>query len=96
MRESHPGSLRSLVSRGAEHFAKAQGLSCVEPEALIAPRAREDWSKWKSQLETDRVGVVVPDEQFPESQGLRDRQDTVGAVAWDLDGDLAAGVSRSA
>ncbi|KAK7687047.1 hypothetical protein QCA50_009547 [Cerrena zonata] len=83
----------SLVSRGAEIFAKAQGLSCLEPEALIAPRAREDWSRWKSQLETVRVGDVVPEEQFPKSQGLRDHQDTVGAIVLDLNGDLAAGVS---
>ena len=79
------------MSHGAEIFAKAQGLSCLEPEALIAPRAREDWSRWKLLLETARVGDI---ELFVESQGLRDRQDTVGAAVMDLNGDLAAGVSR--
>ena len=82
------------MSHGAEIFAKAQGLSCLEPEALIAPRAREDWSRWKLLLETARVGDIVPDELFVESQGLRNRQDTVGAAVMDLNGDLAAGVSR--
>ncbi|CAL1707634.1 unnamed protein product [Somion occarium] len=82
-----------MVSRGAETFAQNQGLPCVSPELMISPRAQADWERWKTRLDSVCAGIDVPEDNFPRSSGLRDIQDTVGAIAWDPDGGLAAGVS---
>ncbi|RPD74309.1 N-terminal nucleophile aminohydrolase [Lentinus tigrinus ALCF2SS1-7] len=92
-----------LVSIGASEFAQMQRLQRRPAAAMISPRARQEWMRWKSQLDSAQApslsGALDP-ESLDTSQsvpaqldGLRNRQDTVGAVAWDAAGDLAAGVS---
>ncbi|HVS78543.1 MAG TPA: isoaspartyl peptidase/L-asparaginase [Steroidobacteraceae bacterium] len=68
-----------LVGLGAEEFALEEGLALV-PNAYF--RTEERWA----QLESERGGRGVSD-LVPSSQG------TVGAVALDAAGDLAAGTS---
>jgi len=76
-----------LVSNGARAFADDSSVSTtVRPESLISPRAKEEWVKWKGFL--DGTGTDAR-----ELTALRDIQDTVGAVAWDTEGGMAAGVS---
>jgi taspase (threonine aspartase 1) len=54
---------------------------------MISPRATQEWQKWKSRLDD-------PVDGDPGSLPQDAMQDTVGAVAWDNEGNLAAGVSR--
>jgi beta-aspartyl-peptidase (threonine type) len=68
-----------LVGAGAEEFALEEGLALV-PNSYF--RTEERWV----QLESERKGHSVSD-LFPSSQG------TVGAVALDAAGDLAAATS---
>jgi L-asparaginase / beta-aspartyl-peptidase len=68
-----------LVGAGAEEFALEEGLALV-PNGYFRTEAR--WA----QLESERRGHSVSD-LFPSSQG------TVGAVALDAAGDLAAATS---
>ena len=68
-----------LVGSGAEEFALEEGLALV-PNSYF--RTEERWA----QLESERRGQSVSD-LFPSSQG------TVGAVALDAAGDLAAATS---
>jgi L-asparaginase / beta-aspartyl-peptidase len=68
-----------LVGAGAEEFALEEGLALV-PNSYF--RTEERWA----QLESERRGHTVSD-LFPSSQG------TVGAVALDAAGDLAAATS---
>lgn len=78
-----------LVSSGARSFAMQNGLEMVDPESMISKRAKEDWQKWMERYNDLREGMI------PESKALLDAaiQDTVGAVAWDDCGNVAAGVS---
>jgi L-asparaginase / beta-aspartyl-peptidase len=68
-----------LVGPGAEEFALEEGLALVPNNYF---RTEERWA----QLENERNGRTVSD-LFPSSQG------TVGAVALDAAGDLAAATS---
>lgn len=82
---------RTLASDGARAFAMAHEAGTVKiipPESLITSRSKDEWKRWKDQLSNaDRTEI--------DPHGLRDRLDTVGAVAClDADG-VAAGVSRS-
>lgn len=79
-----------MVSEGARSFAQRHHIPCVPPETLISPRAQAEWSMWKERFES-----AVTDGGNVSKEGLSDRQDTVGAVAWDMSGGLAAGVSRN-
>ncbi|KAG6378215.1 nucleophile aminohydrolase [Boletus reticuloceps] len=63
---------------------------------MIAPRAQQDWQRWRKQYD-DLEGVTVG-EAHEADTGATDlpqdaMQDTVGAVVWDSEGNLAAGVS---
>ena len=68
-----------LVGTGAEELALEEGLALV-PNAYFRTEERQ------AQLESERSGRSVSD-LFPSSQG------TVGAVAFDASGDLAAATS---
>ncbi|KAJ8487427.1 hypothetical protein ONZ51_g4197 [Trametes cubensis] len=83
-----------LVSAGAEDLARIRGLTCP-PESMIAPRATLEWQKWKALLEAAQAASTQAVTLTPDScaDGLRDRQDTVGAVALDGASLTAAGVS---
>ncbi|KAI0743546.1 nucleophile aminohydrolase [Daedaleopsis nitida] len=97
----------SLVSGGAVDFARLHGVECVAPESLVSPRAQREWTGWTDKLQatSDPSDVVSSGSRRIQSppqalasltpaEGFHDRQDTVGALAWDASGDLAAGVSR--
>ncbi|RDX55102.1 N-terminal nucleophile aminohydrolase [Lentinus brumalis] len=90
-----------LVSTGASQFVEMQGLERRPPATMISPRAHQEWKKWRDELEAAQARNGAPDADHPgqaqsvpaQFDGLRNRQDTVGAVVWDAAGDLAAGVS---
>ena len=80
-----------LVSSGAEAFARQNGVECVSPGALVCERALAEYSMWKDRLVA--ASETSPSNPPTEHKHLHDIQDTVGAVAWDSAGNLAAGVS---
>jgi len=80
---------RTLVSTGAYSFAASRGVPTVPAEALITAPAKEKWQRWKEKLESSSTRKEAA------SGGLMDLQDTVGAVAFQGIGGIAAGVSRS-
>ncbi|KAI0358447.1 N-terminal nucleophile aminohydrolase [Trametes cingulata] len=91
-----------LVSAGAVEFARtrAANTTCVV-DAMISPRAQREWKKWKDMLEAAQNPQAASSVQAsgastvgpPQTDGLHNRQDTVGAVVMDAEGGLAAGVS---
>ncbi|KAI9572214.1 nucleophile aminohydrolase [Boletus coccyginus] len=84
----------TLVSSGARAFAQGNGIETVDATSMVSPRAKEDWQRWTKRYDevpsTDEPGA---DTTFLPQYVM---QDTVGAVAWDAEGNMAAGVSRSA
>lgn len=73
-------------------FAEEHQVACVDPDTMKSPRAENEWKVWRDQFDSAakvHEGAIVIDRK-----GLSDRQDTVGAVALDTSGGLAAGVSR--
>jgi taspase (threonine aspartase 1) len=85
---------RTLVSSGARVFAQRCGIETVDETSMVAPRAKEDWQRWMKRY--DEVASTDEVERGTTALPQDAMQDTVGAVAWDSEGDLAAGVSRSA
>ncbi|KJA20720.1 hypothetical protein HYPSUDRAFT_141856 [Hypholoma sublateritium FD-334 SS-4] len=82
----------TLVATGARKFAEG----CVETvpdDALIAPAAREQWERWTRRLAASAQGAMDAGADEPGASGVRDVQDTVGAVALRRAGGMAAGVS---
>lgn len=82
---------RTLVSDSARLFAVSQGVETVPLESLVSPRANADWQTWKKRLELSDNFQNSTDSK---SSSTHKMQDTVGAIAWDAAGGLAAGVSR--
>ena len=74
-----------FVGTGAERFARQHGMALCDNMELVIPREQE--RLYKAQ-EAERAGL--PDETF---SGSLDSHDTVGAVALDLRGNIAAGTS---
>src|SRR6201996_3983154 len=74
-----------FVGTGAERFARQHGMALCDNMELVVPRERE--RLYKAQA-NELAGL--PDETF---SGSLDSHDTVGAVALDGDGNLAAGTS---
>jgi len=68
-----------LVGEGAERFAGARGIGLVDPESLVVDRERQRFAEFKA-------GRLHTADDFG-------GHDTVGAVALDGDGQLAAGNS---
>jgi beta-aspartyl-peptidase (threonine type) len=82
------GRVRMLAGEGAEHFAEAQGIGLVPNEKLVCPREQQRYERIRSQAEADH-----PSQSFmPGLSNLRGA-DTVGAVARDASGRLAAATS---
>jgi L-asparaginase / beta-aspartyl-peptidase len=74
-----------FVGAGAERFARQHGMALCDNMDLVIPREQE--RLYKAQAD-ERAGL--PDETF---SGSLDSHDTVGAVALDRHGNLAAGTS---
>jgi beta-aspartyl-peptidase (threonine type) len=85
-----------FVGTGAERFARQHGMALCDNMELVIPREQE--RLYKAQA-AERAGL--PDETFsggPDSRSLDsgsllDSHDTVGAVALDRHGNIAAGTS---
>jgi beta-aspartyl-peptidase (threonine type) len=73
-----------LVGEGAEQFAEEQGMALCQQEDLITPTQRERWRQ--GYRPGDGTGVSAAD-------GGGDKHGTVGAVAIDSQGHLAAATS---
>ncbi|HEX9114626.1 MAG TPA: isoaspartyl peptidase/L-asparaginase [Anaerolineae bacterium] len=67
-----------LVGSGAERFAEHVGMPFCDPADLVVERERRVWHEWQE-------GERVPGADFQPEPA-----DTVGAVAVDVDGNLAA------
>jgi L-asparaginase / beta-aspartyl-peptidase len=74
-----------FVGTGAERFARQHGMPLCDNTELVIPREQE--RLYKAQQD-ERAGL--PDETF---SGNLDSHDTVGAVALDVHGNIAAGTS---
>jgi beta-aspartyl-peptidase (threonine type) len=74
-----------FVGTGAERFARQHGMALCDNMELVIPREQE--RLYKAQ-EAELAGL--PDETF---SGSMDSHDTVGAVALDIHGNIAAGTS---
>ncbi|EMR11155.1 hypothetical protein PNEG_00751 [Pneumocystis murina B123] len=70
-----------LVGEGATLWAIQNGITEVDPETLISPRSRILWEKWSKELE------------LAKTLDINSVSDTVGVIAVDKDGILAAGSS---
>ncbi|KAL4074155.1 nucleophile aminohydrolase [Scleroderma citrinum] len=79
----------TLVSSGAHSFAIKKRLETVPPESMISSRASMDWCKWVERHNKAGEAETPELEAIPEDVP----QDTIGAVAWDNCGNVAAGVS---
>ena len=73
-----------LAGAGAEEFARLQGLDMVPPEYFSVEKRRLQWLEAKR---SDQIQVDHDGRETPEKMG------TVGAVAWDRQGRLAAATS---
>lgn len=73
-----------LIGDGAEEFAREQGITLVDPAYF---RTEERWQQLQKALKEDAAGKPHADEETARHFG------TVGAVALDADGHLAAGTS---
>jgi isoaspartyl peptidase/L-asparaginase-like protein (Ntn-hydrolase superfamily) len=69
-----------LVGEGAEAFARDEGFAEIDPESLVTPLRRAEWERARAAVRTQPASVV-------EARG------TVGAVARDARGHLAAATS---
>ncbi len=76
-----------FVGRDAEAFAATHGITLVDNSALVIDRERE---RLAEALRKERAGL--PDETFS-GAAMLDTHDTVGAVALDVHGNLAAATS---
>jgi beta-aspartyl-peptidase (threonine type) len=74
-----------MVGEGAETFVKQQGVQLVSPGYFITPFRKEQWERAKQQ-EKQRIKRSAETD-------ARDAIGTVGAVALDSRGNLAAGTS---
>jgi len=77
-----------FVAEGAERFASENGIRLIDNSELILPREIE---RWKNAAEQRYLKVP---EEFSGGRGLHDdSHDTVGAVALDHHGNIAAATS---
>lgn len=77
-----------LAGEGAERFAREQGFVGCDPSALITPRARRRWEDWK------RANHALSEDGGTHASGdNRGNHGTVGAVAVDVSGHVAAATS---
>lgn len=80
-----------LVSQGAYTFAASNDVPTCNAAALVAPHCIAEWKSWKNLL-----AGSPPSTSTKDLVAKMPIQDTVGAISWDSNGGLAAGVSRFA
>jgi L-asparaginase / beta-aspartyl-peptidase len=78
-----------LIGAGAEKFARAQKLEIVDPSYFITPERLEAWKKNKAAQLSKPTQPGKPSGAQP----AKDKPGTVGAVALDCRGSLAAATS---
>ena len=81
-----------LIGQGANEFAREVGVAEVEPEHLLSAAAKR---KWEDYVKYNKVVSDIFNDltSSPQAEPLLHDHDTVGAVALDLDGNLAAATS---
>jgi beta-aspartyl-peptidase (threonine type) len=83
-----------FVGQGAEEFAAAHGMPLIENSELVLDRERR---RLEDAQAKERAGLpdltFAGDDKSPETAADFDSHDTVGAVALDVDGNLAAATS---
>lgn len=85
-----------LVAQGAERFAESAGIPFCDPAELIVERERLRWQELQEQgnyRTQDAFGATKAGATSPKSTNLTHPGDTVGCVALDSQGRLAAGTS---
>ena len=82
-----------FVAEGAERFAAAHGIPLCKNEDLIIPREIERLTKYQAELAQRETTQDGNDLFAPDSDDLTISHDTVGAVALDRDGNIAAATS---
>lgn len=76
-----------LIGEGANQFATEMGVPRVDSSELVTAEAKKKWEEF------DRYAHVVSETFNVTASGKSSEHDTVGAVAMDLRGDLAAATS---
>ena len=75
-----------FTNKGAEKFAAKHGLEIVDPKYFFTERRWKQNQKWRKQQESKPQAAAAPDQHA-------DYFGTVGCVALDAQGNLAAGTS---
>jgi beta-aspartyl-peptidase (threonine type) len=81
-----------FVAEGAERFAAEHGIALCRNEDLVIPREVERLREYQAQASTHGNDLFAPEISDPISQDLLSH-DTVGAVALDRAGNIAAATS---
>ena len=89
------GQARLMVGEGAERFASECGHPYVDPERLVVPRERERWERLRGEggYHTSAALAGGAPSGPPEASGGASPRGTVGCVARDRAGGLAAATS---
>lgn len=89
-----------LVGRGAEQFAREQGIEQCALEDLVTKRQYDAWQEERVRRESEEPRFIRREVHFSPSHSMKQEADgsfeehgTVGAVALDLSGALAAATS---
>ncbi len=80
-----------LIGKGAEEFAEKMKVEMVTPDFFDTPKTREAWEKTRAKQKNSMNKSNLKPEHFAEDIGSY--QGTVGCVALDSHGDLAAATS---
>jgi len=83
------GRVRMLAGEGAERFAETEGLALIDNKRLVCERERERYQQLRDQMDRDHPSTSFLPGAPTSSVGA----DTVGCVARDQAGHLAAATS---
>jgi L-asparaginase / beta-aspartyl-peptidase len=75
-----------MIGKGAEEFAKKNNLEIVDPSYFYTEDRYQQWKKAKAKADSTSTGMLY--NKYPDY-----KYGTVGAVALDKDGNIAAGTS---
>ena len=83
-----------FVGTGAERFARQHGMALIDNTELIIPRERDRLVAFqKAEMEGASDAIFSGNSEFTSAPPTQNSHDTVGAVAIDTHGNLAAGTS---